>query len=116
VIGDISCDVDGGIECTVKATDPGNPVFVYVPEDDSIRDGVKGKGPVIMSVDNLPSELPKDASIYFSSVLREFIPALVRADFSVDFDDLDLPYALKKAIIVYKGEFTSDYLYLNEYL
>jgi alpha-aminoadipic semialdehyde synthase len=116
VIGDISCDVDGGIECTVKATDPGNPVFVYVPEDDSIRDGVKGNGPVIMSVDNLPSELPKDASIYFSSVLREFIPALVRADFSVDFDDLDLPYALKKAIIVYKGEFTSDYLYLNEYL
>jgi len=116
VIGDISCDVDGGIECTVKATDPGNPVFVYEPESDMIRDGVEGNGPVIMSVDNLPSELPKDASIYFSSVLREFIPSLVSADFSVGFDDLDLPYALKKAIIVHKGELTSDYLYLNKYL
>lgn len=116
VIGDISCDVDGGIECTVKTTDPGNPVYVYEPENDTILDGVTGNGPVIMAVDNLPSELPKDASVYFSSVLREYIPALVTADFSVGFDDLDLPYALKKAVIVFKGELTSEYTYLKNYL
>ncbi|MCK4754394.1 MAG: hypothetical protein KAS58_04120, partial [Calditrichia bacterium] len=116
VIGDISCDVDGGIECTVKATDPGNPVYVYEPENDAILDGVTGNGPVIMAVDNLPSELPKDASVYFSSVLREYIPALVAADFSVGFDDLNLPYALKKAVIVFKGELTREYTYLKKYL
>ena len=69
-----------------------------------------------MAVDNLPSELPKDASVYFSSVLKTYIPALVTADFSVGFNALHLPYALKKAIIVYKGELTADYLYLKEYL
>jgi alpha-aminoadipic semialdehyde synthase len=116
VIGDISCDVEGGIECTVKATDPGNPVYVYEPENDVIQDGVSGNGLVIMAVDNLPSELPKDASVYFSSVLSEYIPALVTADLSVGFDRLDLPYALKKAVIVYKGKLTSDYTYLKEYL
>jgi Alanine dehydrogenase/PNT, N-terminal domain len=31
VIGDISCDVDGAIECTVKSTEPGDPVYVYNP-------------------------------------------------------------------------------------
>jgi alpha-aminoadipic semialdehyde synthase len=116
VIGDISCDVDGGIECTVKATDPGNPVYVYEPQSDTILDGVSGNGPVIMAVDNLPSELPKDASIYFSSVLRDFIPALVKTDFSVKFDNLDLPYALKKAVIVHNGELTDDYSDLKKYL
>jgi alpha-aminoadipic semialdehyde synthase len=116
VIGDISCDVDGGIECTVKATDPGNPVFVYEADTGEIRDGVTGNGPVIMSVDNLPSELPKDASVYFSSVLRDFIPSLMTCDFSKDFTELDLPFALKKAIIVHKGTLTPEYEYLNKYL
>jgi alpha-aminoadipic semialdehyde synthase len=116
VIGDISCDVEGGIECTVKTTDPGNPVFVYEPDKDDIKDGVAGKGPVIMAVDNLPSELPKDASIYFSSVLRELIPAFVKADFRVEYDQMDLPDSLKKAVIVHKGQLTADYKYLLKYL
>jgi alpha-aminoadipic semialdehyde synthase len=116
VIGDISCDIDGGIECTVKATDPGNPVFVYDTADNRISDGVTGRGPVIMAVDNLPSELPKDASIYFSSVLKELVPALVAADYSEDFADLNLPDALKKAVITHKGELAPDYRYLQKYL
>jgi alpha-aminoadipic semialdehyde synthase len=116
VIGDISCDVHGGIECTVKATDPGNPVFAYDPVSENVVDGFDKKGLVIMAVDNLPSELSRDASIYFSSVLRDYIPALVKTDFSADYKSLDLPYPLKKAIIVYKGELTSEYLYLKDYL
>lgn len=116
VIGDISCDIEGGIECTLKATDPGNPVFVYDPEKNEIFDGIEGNGPVIMSVDNLPSELPKDASIYFSLVLREYISPLLSADFNQDFTDLQLPDTLKKAVITHKGRLTPDYEYLNEYL
>jgi alpha-aminoadipic semialdehyde synthase len=116
VIGDISCDVEGGIECTAKATDPGNPVFVYDPRKDTIHDGVEGEGPVIMAVDNLPSELPKDASVYFSSVLRDFIPDLVTCDFTRSYGEINLPYALKRAVIVYQGELTPEYKYLDKYL
>jgi alpha-aminoadipic semialdehyde synthase len=116
VIGDISCDVEGGVECTVKVTDPGSPVYVYEPVNNTIIDGVSGHGPVIMAVDNLPSELPKDASVYFSSVLKEYIPALVSCDFSASYDDLELPYPLKKAVIVHRGGLTSEYAYLKEYL
>jgi saccharopine dehydrogenase (NAD+, L-lysine forming) len=116
VIGDISCDVEGGIECTLKNSTPGNPVFTYLPETDEARDGFWNHGPLIMAVDNLPSELPLEASAFFSSVLKKLVPDLVRADYSLDFADLDLAPCLKKAIIVYKGDLTPDYRYLQQYL
>ncbi len=116
VIGDISCDIDGGVQCTVKATDPGDPVFTYDPKFDSVSDGFAENGIVVMSVDNLPSELPKDASTYFSSILKTLIPGMISADFSNTFDDLNLPYEIKNAIIVYNGELVPQYQYLKKYL
>jgi saccharopine dehydrogenase (NAD+, L-lysine forming) len=83
VIGDISCDIDGAIECTVKATEPGEPNFVYNPLTGDVRDGVEGEGVVVMAVDILPSELPRDASEYFSQVLLPYVPALASADYTV---------------------------------
>ena len=40
VIGDISCDIEGGIECTLKATQPDNPIFVYDIDKKTDVDGV----------------------------------------------------------------------------
>lgn len=116
MIGDISCDIEGAVEVTVKATDPGNPIYVYDVDSGEAIDGVKGNGPVILAVDNLPSELPREASTRFSGTLRDFIPNLVNADFSVEFDQLDLPEPLKRAVIVYQGKLTPEYEYLNEFL
>ena len=73
VIGDISIDIEGAIECSLKATDPGNPVYVYLPEEDRIVDGVLGRGPVVLAVDNLPCELPKEASENFGDALVGFV-------------------------------------------
>ena len=116
VIGDISCDIDGAIQCTVKSTEPGNPVYVYNPLDGSVNDGVEGIGPVIMAVDNLPSELAEEASKSFSKVLIDFIPDLVKADYSTSFENLKLPRELRKGMILYRGELTSEYKYLEKYL
>ncbi|MFX1535388.1 MAG: bifunctional lysine ketoglutarate reductase /saccharopine dehydrogenase family protein [Promethearchaeota archaeon] len=116
VIGDISVDIEGAIEFTVRSTDPGNPVYVYNPFDGSTVDGVEGVGPVILAVDNLPCELPIDSSNTFSDRLRFFVPNLIKTDFTKDFKDLDLQSELKKAIIVYKGELTPNYRYLHKYL
>ena len=116
VIGDISCDIDGAIQCTVKSTEPGNPVYVYNPTDSSVTDGFSGTGPVIMAVDNLPCELAVEASKSFSKVLVDFIPQLVKADYDVAFKDLQLPNELRKGMILYRGELTSEYKYLDKYL
>jgi alpha-aminoadipic semialdehyde synthase len=116
VIGDISCDVNGSVECTVKPTEPGNPVYVYEPATGKVNDGFEGDGPVMMAVEILPSEIPRESSIDFSRVLNRFIPQLATADLSKSFADLDLPPELKRAMIVYKGELTPEYAYLKSAL
>jgi alpha-aminoadipic semialdehyde synthase len=116
VIGDVSCDIEGAIECTVRSTEPDEPVFVYNPFTDEATTGYEGEGPVVMAVDILPSELPRDASVDFSGVLGEFIPAIAKADFSVPFEQLDLPPEIKRAVIAYHGKLTPDYRYIEEFL
>ncbi len=116
VIGDISCDIEGSVELTQQATHPDNPCFVYDPATDNITVGVAGTGPVVMAVDNLPCELPRESSVYFSKALRDLVPELAGTDWTVDFADLDLPPALKQAVIVHKGQLTPDFTYLQKYL
>ena len=115
-IGDISCDVGGAIEFTLDCTTPANPAFVYLIDEDRIELGVEGDGPVVMAVDNLPCELPREASTSFGETLLDFIPALAKADFKGSFEELDLPREIKDAIIVYRGELTKNFEYLNQYL
>ncbi|MFX0044323.1 MAG: hypothetical protein ACFE8Z_00605 [Candidatus Hermodarchaeota archaeon] len=116
VVGDISCDVEGAIQFTIQTTTPGNPAFTYVVDQDRAEPGVKGDGPVVMAVDNLPCELPRESSTSFSETLLDYIPALAKADFTVPFQQLNLPKELKDAVIIYQGELTEKYTYLKEYL
>ena len=114
IIGDISCDIEGSIELTLKAPMPDHPCFVYDPQTGKAHDGVVGDGPVIMAVDNLPCELPRESSEHFSSVLGDMVPALGQADFGSDFEGLHLPPHLKKAVITHRGELTPKYRYLQD--
>lgn len=116
VVGDISVDINGAIEFTNKATSPDNPVFVYNPLSDEIIDGYASSGVVVMAVDNLPCEVPKESSQAFSDSLLSFILPIVKADFSVDFDHLDLPPEIKKAVILHHGKLTPNYQYINKFL
>ena len=116
VIGDISCDINGSIECTVKPAYPDNPVYVYHPDSGEVTDGFSGHGPVIMAVEILPTEIPRESSTYFSSVLKQYIPQLVAADWQSEFEALRLPSEIKRAMILHRGSFTPDYRYLEDYL
>jgi len=116
VIGDISCDVEGSIEITVKATEPNDPVYVYDPDSGEIRSGVEGRGPVMMTVEILPSELPRESSAYFSGILKRFVPAIAAADYGVPFDALALPPELKRAVICHRGALAPDYKTLEKHL
>lgn len=116
VIGDVTCDPDGSIECTHKGTEIENPVFVYNPLTRKPTMGFKGDGILVMAVDILPSELPREASQTFSDALIGFMPEIASADFNVPTEELKLPYPIKKALILHNGELTSDYQYLNKYI
>lgn len=116
VIGDVTCDPDGSIEALHKGTEIEDPVFVYNPFTRKPAMGFEGEGLLIMGVDILPSELPRESSQTFSDALIGFLPDLVQANLDVPFDKLDIPAPLKRAMILYKGELTPDYKYLKEYL
>lgn len=117
VIGDISVDIKGAIECTEKTTSTDAPVFVYNPLTDTIQDGYAGDGVVVLAVDNLPCELSHEASQYFSETLLRFVPDIMTADFSIaDFEALPLPFEIKNAVVLYQGKLTPNYRYINKYL
>ena len=116
VVGDISIDINGAIEFTEKVTTPDNPVFVYNPKADAIQDGYTGEGIVVLGVDNLPCELPRESSKEFSNALFPFILPVAQCDFSVDFNNLQLPPEIKKAVILHHGKFTPDYRYIDKFL
>jgi alpha-aminoadipic semialdehyde synthase len=116
VIGDLGCDIEGAVECTLKCTEPSDPVYVYDPLEETISPGVDGSGPVVLAVDILPAELPREASEEFSSALSPFLPALAGANFDVPFSELALPPELLGAVIAHRGRLTPDYRYIEAHL
>lgn len=116
VIGDITCDPDGSIECTHDGTHIEDPIFVYDPITDTYQMGHEGNGILVMAVSILPSELPRDASYSFGDMLVNFIKPIANADYEMPFEDIDLPRAIKKGMILHKGELTPEYKYLESFV
>jgi alpha-aminoadipic semialdehyde synthase len=116
VIGDITCDIDGSIELTVKETDSRNPVYVYEPLTGRAIDGVEGKGPIVLAVDKLPAELPREASESFGNALTPYVPELATADFSRQPRTLLMSQEFRDAMIVHRGRLRPQFSYLRRFL
>ncbi len=116
VVGDISCDIDGSIEITRKATKPDDAFYTYFAEGDRFENGVQPLGVTVMAVDNLPCEFPRESSIEFSTVLRAFVPEITAADFSQVGADLKLPAPIQKALILHQGNFGREYQYMSDFV
>lgn len=108
VVADISCDVDGPIACTIKASTIAEPIFGYLPSEDREVDVFHPAAIVVMSIDNLPCELPKDASEGFGEMFMEHV---VPAFFNGDKDGI-----LKRAKITENGQLTERFKYLQDYV
>lgn len=115
-IGDISCDINGGVEITKIATEIYTPVLVYNPKSKEYTIDLYSEGIPVMAVDILPAELPFDASLYFSKCLLPYVEAMLKANWNKKIEKLQLPTPLKKAIILYKGQFTQDYEYMKKFI
>jgi alanine dehydrogenase len=116
VVGDVTCDPDGSIEFMHKGTPIEDPVFVYNPISRKANDGFEGDGILVMAVDILPSELPRESSETFSDALFPYMEAIANADFMAEYDKIDIPSPIKGAMILCHGELTPDYRYIEKYL
>ncbi len=116
VVGDISCDIDGAVECTVKATTPNAPVYLFDPRTGEVTDGVEGKGLAMMTTDCLPCELPRESTAAFTEALLPFVAQTAGVDFTGELADADLPEPIRRATILWRGELTDDFAYLREHV
>jgi alpha-aminoadipic semialdehyde synthase len=116
IIGDISCDLFGGIECTMRISYIDRPFYVYDTITDSTIDGIKGKGPAILAIDHLPTEIPRDASEFFSETLLPFIPTIAKANYNGTLDEANFTPEIEKSVILWKGELTKSYQYIQNFL
>ena len=116
VIADISCDIEGSIELTTKATSSEHPVYVFEPLTEKVKEGVEGFGPVILAQDTLPTEIPRDASRSFGDALLPYIPQLALADYTKPRSKLDIPKVFKNAVITHQGELAKRYHHLHAYV
>jgi len=116
VIGDISCDINGSIEITSRTTYPDKPTYTYFAGKNYYRDGTHKEGVTIMAIDNLPCEFSRESSSEFSRVLKHFVSDIVNTDYNVDSELPELPYPIKKALILHRGKLTPEYQYLENFL
>jgi alanine dehydrogenase len=109
VIADVSCDVDGPIASTVKASTIAEPFFGYNPETGKAELPFDSpKNITVMSVDNLPGELPRNASSDFgNNLIDKVYPSLFVEDNTG---------MIERATIAKDGKLTERYSYLKDYL
>ena len=108
VVADISCDVDGPVASTIRSSTIASPVYGYNAKTETEVDYKNKKAIAVMAVDNLPCELPKDASEGFGeSFVKHVIPALFNNDENG---------VLLRAKMTEKGKLTERYKYLQKYV
>ena len=107
-VADISCDVNGPVASTIRASTIASPLYGYHPATESEVDYKDKEAIVVMAVDNLPCELPKDASEGFGELfLKNVIPA---------FFNNDEEGVLQRAKMTEKGKLTKRFSYLQAYV
>ena len=108
VVADISCDVNGPIACTIRSSTIAEPFYGYLPIENREVPYTHPGSIMVMAVDNLPCELPKDASEGFGEM---FMKHVIPAFFNNDKDGI-----LQRAKITENGKLTERFAYLQEYV
>ncbi len=106
IIGDVTCDINGSVPTTIRSTSIAKPY--YSINTNTMKEiELNNKDIAVMAVDNLPSELPRDASEEFGdSVITEVLPYLINKDDG----------RINRAITASKGKFSSKFNYLNNFI
>jgi len=108
VVTDITCDIDGSVPSTKRASTIVDPIYDYDPQTDSVHDALSNeKFITVMAVDNLPCELPRSASEEFGRDLIDRILKPLLAD--------DPEGIIKRATITHNGKLTETFNYLEDY-
>lgn len=108
IVADISCDIDGPVASTLRPSTIDEPLYGYDSKTESEVDFMDENAIGVMAVDNLPCELPRDASEDFGNeLLTKVLPSIIGEDSDT---------IIERASICENGKLTSYYSYLQDYL
>ncbi|TXB65306.1 alanine dehydrogenase [Vicingus serpentipes] len=107
VVGDVSCDIDTAVACTIRPSTIANPLYGYDANNEKETNFDNENAITVMAVDNLPCELPRDASADFG---REFIDKIL--PHLID----DKEQLIERATICKNGNLMPKYEYLRDYV
>tara|TARA_B110000977_G_C11084086_1_gene493926 strand:+ start:3798 stop:5003 length:1206 start_codon:yes stop_codon:yes gene_type:complete len=108
IVADISCDIDGPVASTLRPSTIDEPLYGYDPKTESEVDFMDENAIGVMAVDNLPCELPRDASEDFGNeLLTKVLPSIIGEDSDT---------IIERASICENGKLTSYYSYLQDYV
>ena len=108
VVADVSCDIDGPVATTLRASTIADPVYGYDRGTEKEVPFMNKGAIAVMAVDNLPAELPRDASEGFGDT---FIESVIPAFFDNDKEGI-----LERARMTKDGNLTERYAYLQDYV
>lgn len=108
LVADVSCDIDGPVASTIRPSTIANPFYGYDPQNEEEVAFDADGAITVMAVDNLPCELPKDASEGFG---KTFLKHVIPAFFNNDKDGI-----LERAKMTEGGILTKRYDYLQDYV
>ncbi len=108
VVADISCDVDGPVASTIRSSTISDPIYGYDPKSEQEINFLEKDAIAVMAVDNLPCELPKDASEGFG---EQFAKHVIPAFFNSDKDGV-----LQRANMTENGMLTERFSYLQDFV
>ena len=108
LVADVSCDIDGPVATTLRPSTIANPFYGYDAQSEEEVDFYKEDCIGVMAVDNLPCELPKDASVSFGEMFIEHVLEPLLGN-----DPEDIIY---RASETKDGKLTPHFAYLQDYL
>lgn len=109
LVADISCDIDGPVASTIRPSTIANPFYGYDPHTETEVAFDDDEAITVMAVDNLPCELPKDASEGFGEMfLEHVIPAFFNGD--------ERGILKRARITTENGQLTERFSYLQDYV
>lgn len=109
VVADISCDIDGPVATTIRPSTIEDPIYGLDPITFEEVDYMDSNAVAVMAVDNLPCELPKDASESFSEA---FVRYVIPAFYNNDADGV----LARAQMTTSEGTLTDRFKYLQDYV
>uniref|UniRef100_G3S008 Aminoadipate-semialdehyde synthase n=1 Tax=Gorilla gorilla gorilla TaxID=9595 RepID=G3S008_GORGO len=112
-ICDISADTGGSIEFMTECTTIERPFCMYDADQHIIHDSVEGSGILMCSIDNLPAQLPIEATECFGDMLYPYVEEMILSDATQPLESQNFSPVVRDAVITSNGTLPDKYKYIQ---